>query len=403
MRRILITIVASVVALAAFAYSDARQWDEGPLKWSDFCGNPAMKATTSYFKGYLKIVTDIDPGKHSKFNEDARFSTTAVALMDRSLSYTDTINQTDQMLRYHQLQFDMLEIVRRRLQADLNTGMAGIEADSRVAYYQRIYDEQIADLAKSTINGSNDQRLQQYEYLTRKQLDEYLLPRVPEVRPGKWNVGWFAGTGVLIPTGNIADLLNYGWMFNIGLTGGYRRIILKADISYGQPDIKHYGESDFNPMSHPVESGNSYRALNKYTKLLSGAVSVGYRVIDGKRFALTPHIGGGWTNYAWNGAEFEAVENEDESISWKMVSEAVKDSFHNFNFMAGIDFDWRFHTTVSDKSSFMSGKREQYTSSLRLTPFIICYNYSAITPASKGIQVGVNLTYSGFIRALRLD
>ena len=70
----------------------------------------------------------------------------------------------------------MLEIVRRRLQADLNSGMTGIEADNRVAYYQRIYNEQTSDLARATVNGSNDQRLQQYEYMTRKQLEEQLLP-----------------------------------------------------------------------------------------------------------------------------------------------------------------------------------------------------------------------------------
>jgi hypothetical protein len=169
-----------------------------------------------------------------------RFATSAVALMDCNASYADSAYRTDQMLRYHQLQFDMLEIVRRRLQADLNSGMTGIEADNRVAYYQRIYNEQTSDLARATVNGSNDQRLQQYEYMTRKQLEEQLLPSVPEVKPGDWQAGWFVGTGCLIPTGGISDLFNYAWLFNIGLSGGYKNLILKADISYGQPDIHNF-------------------------------------------------------------------------------------------------------------------------------------------------------------------
>ena len=322
--------------------------------------------------------------------------------MDCNASYADSAYRTDQMLRYHQLQFDMLEIVRRRLQADLNSGMTGIEADNRVAYYQRIYNEQTSDLARATVNGSNDQRLQQYEYMTRKQLEEQLLPNVPEVKPGDWQAGWFVGTGCLIPTGGISDLFNYAWLFNIGLSGGYKNLILKADISYGQPDIHNFTDYNFNPFNKTTAEGNRYQSLNKYTKLLSGSVSLGYRVIDVKRFAITPHIGGGWTNYAWNSGEFKEFEENGETV-WKLVTESQKESFHSFNFMAGIDFDWRFHTTVSDKSSFLSGRREQYTSSVRLTPYVIYYNYGSLSPAIKGVHFGINLTYSGFIRALRIN
>ena len=218
MKRFVSILVASVAALAAFASPSTRQWDEGPLKWSDFKGNPAIKSTTSYFKGFLKTVTDIEHEGKTRFNSDVRFATSAVALMDCNASYADSAYRTDQMLRYHQLQFDMLEIVRRRLQADLNSGMTGIEADNRVAYYQRIYNEQTSDLARATVNGSNDQRLQQYEYMTRKQLEEQLLPSVPEVKPGDWQAGWFVGAGCLIPTGGISDLFNYAWLFNIGLS-----------------------------------------------------------------------------------------------------------------------------------------------------------------------------------------
>ncbi len=401
-----ISVFALALVIGAFASAGNRAWNEGPLQWSDFQGNPAIKATTSYFKGFLKIETDIDFQSKSKtkLNSEATFATHALALMDCNASYTDTVNQSNQRLRYHQLQFDMLEIVRRRLQADLNSGMVGIEADSRVVYYQRVYEEQIADLAKATINGSNDQKLQQFEYATRKQLDEFMLPAAPEVKPGNWIAGWLVGTGCLIPTGDIAEQLNYAWLFNIGLYGGYKHFILKADISYGQPDIKNFGDYKFNPLGLPLDDGYYHNSTNKYTKQLSGSVSIGYQFIDTKRFALTPHIGGGWTNYAWYGATFQKDKDETtQKDAWKTISDATKESFHNFNFMAGIDFDWRFHSTVSDKSSFLNGRREQYTSSIRLTPYVICYKYKTISPQCKGVQVGITLTYSGFIRALRLE
>lgn len=399
MRKFLIsalTLFAACISLQA----QQRQWSDGPLQWSDFKGNPAVKTTASYFKGILKISTAVEQEGKSKFETDVKYLTSAIAVMDEKASYADSIVQTSQMLRYHQLQFDMLEVVRRRLQADLNNGMAGIEADNRVEYYQRIYDEQVSDLARMTANGSNDNRLQDYEYMTRKQLDEYMLPSVPQVHPGRWHAGWFVGTGALIPTGEIADLFGYAWLFNIGLSGGYQRWSLKADISYGQPDVKSITQ---NPLNTPVKDGNRYQSVDDFAKLLSGSISLGYRVIDAKHFALTPHIGGGWTNYAWNYGEYRQDTSITETEVWVIDSETAKDSFHNFNVMAGIDFDWRFHTTVSDKSSFMSGKREQYTSAIRITPYVMYQKYNALIPAISGIQIGINLSYSGFIRALKID
>lgn len=78
MKRFVSILVASVAALAAFASPSTRQWDEGPLKWSDFKGNPAIKSTTSYFKGFLKTVTDIE-------HEERRGSTPTCALPLRRL------------------------------------------------------------------------------------------------------------------------------------------------------------------------------------------------------------------------------------------------------------------------------------------------------------------------------
>lgn len=394
MKRLSICLIALYAVLSATA--DTRQWEEGPLRWSDFSGNPVMKATPTYFKGELKIVTDIEQKETSRFSSETTFAISAVAVMDKSSSYADTAYCSPQALRYHQLQFDMLEILRRRLQSDLNNGMAGLEADSRRAYYQRIYEEQLSDLARATVNGSNDRRLQDYEYMTRKQLDEYMLPGVPEVVSGKFYAGWFAGTGVLVPTGEISGLFDYAWIFNIGLYGGYQRWMLKADISYGQPDMK-------NPLHDPFGrtwgESRRYMASDSYSKQLSGSVAIGFRIVDSKRFAVTPHIGGGWTNYAWNYAEYEYDTTAD---TWDIASAVDKDSFHDFNIMGGIDFDWRFHTVVSEKPFFMSGKREQYTSSLRLTPYIIYQSYSSLAPSVGGVQVGVNLTYSGFVRALKI-
>lgn len=394
MKRLIFLLI--LVPLLASATGNTRYWNEGPLSWSDFTGNPVMKTTPTYFKGRLMVKSEITQEEKSRFNIETSVSTYAFAEMDKSQSYADSAYRSDRMLRYHQLQFDLLELMRRRLQADLNTGMTGIEADKRVAYYQNLYDEYIADIAQRTVNGSNDNRLQEEEYFVRKQLDEFLLPAVPEVKPGKFSYGWYIGTGAFIPTGDIADAFGYSWLFNIGLTAGYDRLFLKADISYGQPRLDN--------IRNELFGRENEWAVNRYANQLSGVVAIGYRVLDTKHFAITINVGGGWTNYAWDVADYihnpdpeEAMNPETEYV---INSEIRRNTIHNFNYMAGLDFDWNFHTAVSDKPFFLSGRREQYTSSLRLSPYFMHQKYSKLTPGRRGFQVGIMLSYSGLARAL---
>ena len=88
MKRFVSILVASVAALAAFASPSTRQWDEGPLKWSDFKGNPAIKSTTSYFKGFLKTVTDIEHEGKTRFNSDVRLMPTPPTAPTRCCAIT---------------------------------------------------------------------------------------------------------------------------------------------------------------------------------------------------------------------------------------------------------------------------------------------------------------------------
>lgn len=381
---LLLLVVAGVQA------ADVRYWNEGPLRWSDFSGNPSIKTADSHFSGRLEIRTNVDERDKRLFNTETLYSTVALAVMDKSQSYADSTKCSAQQLRYYQMLFDKLEVLRRRLQADLNAGMTGIEADARVKYYQQIYDDQVREAAEVTEKGTNDARLQESEYFVRKQLDSFSLPEVPSVKPGKFNYGWFIGTGPLVPTGDIDEVFKYSWLFNIGLTFGYERLKLKADISYGQPRFVD-SRGDF--------MGKENRwATDMYASQLAGTVSLGFEALRTKHFSITPHVGGGWSVYSWNYADFEYKDNE-----WNLVSDFQKTSQRDFSYMVGIDFDWHFHTVVSDRPFFLSGRREQYTSSLRLTPYFMRASYSGLVPERSGYQVGIMLNYVGLARALGID
>lgn len=83
---LLLLVVAGVQA------ANVRYWNEGPLRWSDFSGNPPMKTADSYFCGRLEIRTNVDERDKRLFNNETLYSTVALAVMDRSQSYADSTN-----------------------------------------------------------------------------------------------------------------------------------------------------------------------------------------------------------------------------------------------------------------------------------------------------------------------
>ena len=111
MKRIDITALLLVMAalMAPFTMGAAdvalKSWSDGPLTWNDFLGQAVIKGESSYMKAFLAIMpTEMSAGK-----TNALYRLEASAVMNTSVSFADTKCRTAQRLRYHQLQFDVLE------------------------------------------------------------------------------------------------------------------------------------------------------------------------------------------------------------------------------------------------------------------------------------------------------
>lgn len=381
---------------AGAADYDVMQWSERGLKWSDFQGESVLGGTTSYLKADLELTAR---QKTVKGNTSINLGTEAK--MYRSQSFGgDTTLQTKQRLRYHQLQFDLLEVMRRRLQNDLNSGMNGIDADSRLKYYRNLYNEQILAVDDETKNGTDDHKLQEWEYFTRKNLEEIGLPAAPTVEPSDFSYGLFIGIGGLFPTSTIKDYFGGCFTFTAGLTGGYQRLKLKALIEYGQPKFNEPNVFGLTEFGHPERYTQS--SVNTYASFLGISASLGYSIVDTKRFAVTPHVGMYWGNYGWNVANYKWEPKEDNpSVYEPIATDTEKKTLKNFNWMAGIDFDIKIHSYVTN-TPFLFGRREQLTSMVRITPYIAHGVYSKTSPDLQGYQIGFTVSYVGIARALKL-
>lgn len=388
-----ITIFCVQTATAGTS-DDEMQWSERALMWNDFQGESVLTGSPSYLKSELDLVA-----YQNTKDGNVSFNMTAVAKMYRTKSFAgDTAQQTRQRLRYHQLQFDVLEVMRRRLQNDLNSGMTGIDADNQLKYYRNLYSEQLMAIDTETDNGKNDPKLQEWEYFTRKNLEEMGLPPTPTVVPSDFSYGLFIGIGGLFPTSTIKDYFNGCFTFTAGLTGGYKNLKLKALIEYGQPKF-----NEPNVFGLYDNAGRDAQAsVNTYASYLGVSVNLGYSVLNTKRFAITPHVGMYWSNYGWNVANLEWLPSENNSQVYESkVTSTEKKNLKNFNWMAGIDFDIKIHSYVSNLP-FLFGHREKLTSMVRITPYLAHGVYSKSNPDLQGYQVGFTVAYVGIAQALKL-
>lgn len=401
---ILSLIVVMLMAMPATMLAQTplakyKKWSEGPLIWADFRGKSVVEGVPSY----LKATLSISPEEYEPGSKAASYRLSAEAIVNCELSFADIDKVDDQRLRYHQLQFDVLEYYRRRLQSELNSGVSGLEAENRLRHYQMLFADRVDQIAKNTNNGSSDSKLQEEEYLVRKQLEELGLPPVPVIHASNFSYGIYAGLGGVFPTSSISDDFSGCATFIIGLTGGYRRLKLKADISFGQPNFNN--DNIFNvPSDIPGKPGQGN--TNSYATYLGIGTSLGYTVLDTKRFSITPSVGGYWSSYGWNVANYNYVTEIDEEGNPQLVQKVVnteKRSINDFGWMASIDFDIKFHKHVGDTPFFLTGQREEFTSSIRISPFVAKAKFDTTAPAVDGYIVGVTLTYTGIARALRLE
>lgn len=396
MKKILLILSLAMLPLLAMPAQwggmDVKMWNEGNLAWSDFKGVPpaSADAPASRFECTLDI-------KKENLGDGREYF--AYAYMDRLRSYvTDTTLVTPEQLRYYQLQFDVLEVVRRHLQNEIGFGMSDEQVRERLAYHRSMYIEQLANIDHETAMGSNSSKVQEWEYFTQKNLEQTSVAEMPQTVPSNWGYGAQVGLGGIFPTGDISNTFDGNFTFNAGLIGSYRRLQLQATVSYGQPGLNN--RNVFNVID---DAGRPLvDVLDNNASFLDFSVSLGYSIVKTQRFAITPHFGMFWGKYKWNATHLEWTQNETTGDYESHVNYTETQKFKDLNWMAGIDFDIKLNMVKSD-DDFWFGRREQLTSSIRITPYVAHAVYNKENPAVKGYYVGFTVSYLGIARALKLQ
>ena len=295
--------------------------------------------------------------------------------------------RTDNQLRFFQLKYDLLEFYRRRLQTELNLGVVGIEADNRTRQYMDLYKEQSQKAEEETEHGQNEEKLQEWEFYVTKELIENPAPSIPRISPRRFGYGFYLGTGASWPVGDIEHYWDPAWQIHFGFDLGYINTHLLCDFSAGMARTRR---------DIRVQKGNIHdvwlrNGHNSYTSI---SLSLGQQLISTKYFALMPYAGCIWSGYS-DQVKIPEGSNERATLAYA-----------NFNWTAGICFDYRFSNTISMVPSFWRGHREIFTASIRTKIFINreqFKNFNAIQgDMIRGCKLGFSISCLGFSRLLQI-
>ena len=386
---LIICALVSIVAMAA-SNDDIKLWSDGPLTWSDF---HQLMPPTSSEASRLEVELSATP---QESGATARLE--ARAIMHRNASATSEAQSTPERLRYHQLQFDLLELMRRNLQQEINNGIDGATVEKRLKYYQDLYRQRVRQIAQETKNGALEAAVGSWEENIESQLATLGTPQVPQVTTMQGCYGIYAGVGYDMPTGKLHDNFGGSIMFHVGLTGGYKRFRVKADVAFGQPSYRNDNIFKIAPdeEGRPLQGNNSSNATH-----IMSSVQLGYTVLNHGRLSITPNVGGFYNRYGWDIANYSWDKDED-GHDVRTITGVEKRNLHNFSVIASIDFDINFSSRVTNTSLTGATHRERWTSSLRITPWVAHSKFNKCDPSVSGVHLGINVSYLGLARLFRL-
>ena len=385
-------IICALVSIAAMAASndDIKLWSDGPLTWSDF---HQLMPPTSSEASRLEVELNATP---QESGATARLE--ARAIMHRNASATSEAQSTPERLRYHQLQFDLLELMRRNLQQEINNGIDGATVEKRLKYYQDLYRQRVRQISQETKNGALEAAVGSWEENIESQLATLGTPQVPQVTTMQGCYGIYAGVGYDMPTGKLHDNFGGSIMFHVGLTGGYKRFRVKADVAFGQPSYRNDNIFNIAPdeEGRPLQGNNSSNATH-----IMSSVQLGYTVLNHGRLSITPNVGGFYNRYGWDIANY-SWDKDEEGRDVRTITGVEKRNLHNFSVIASIDFDINFSSRVTNTSLTGATHRERWTSSLRITPWVAHSKFNKCDPSVSGVHLGINVSYLGLARLFRL-
>lgn len=345
----------------SFSQTTERHWEEGELTWNDFQGEAFLSSPhTSELNTQFGYST-----AKKKLNDTTLYTFETRNYITPEISWVKEEYKSEELLRYNQVLFNIMELHRRRLQRTLhridNLYMA--EEKYRTIFSAANYE--VKRFQNDTDFGTDLSALEYWDNRIRKELNATPYEVVPELKDRKFGYGINAGFGSGIFTSNLGEHFTPTFNFIFGFEFAYKNTLLFLNGTLAGNRVKR--EFIENELAWSEDFKTHVAIID---------VSLGQMILDNAKHKLTPFAGFGIL-------EFTAANSAEEFDIYRMV---------NYGLIYGVNYDFKFRKTVRLTPPPAFGTfREKFESSIRVKLYVTSGRFEDMKGASINLAAGYAL------------
>tara|TARA_B100000809_G_C15126208_1_gene526336 strand:+ start:1349 stop:2488 length:1140 start_codon:yes stop_codon:yes gene_type:complete len=331
--KINILVVLIFTTTSIIAQNTLKKWVDGPLTWDDF----KLKEMQIY--GSIPDF-HLDYSKESTKNDNHTFIITKVnAFINTNNSSVTIYSRSPQILKYHQVEFNIFEFYRRVFQREALEDLNTQNIEERFNEVLSEMDYTLYQYKKTTLYGSKNKEINEWHKKVEELLKSEKPNYFPEIETRNWGYGGYFGFEYVQFTDDFMSFLNYKWGLSLGFEMNYKQSYLIANLTGISSSLK----SDLF-LDEQLSAGIK-------THFTQYSVSYGYNMLDKPKFNLIPFIGIGGTTF---------MERTDEENKFTKFT-------YSYNY--GVNFDYKFKSTYNLIPD-INNKKHERTLYLRTRLFI---------------------------------
>ncbi len=358
-------------------YRVIRLWEKGPLTWKNFT---SVGESIGNEHSYIEFFLDIE-NRRQDIDGVTWPVMTAVAGMDKQLSWVDTNHRTPEELHYNQVLFNLVELYRRHLQVAIDTS----DKSSPDSVFTKIKKEYMQYLTyeanyycRSTRYGADTAAVNRWDYDVRLRMDSITPFMVEKHAPAfvlpnyslPYCVGTNIGGGFKYFGGGMQPLFAPSGGVYWDLELGYGRHILTLGMYLGG------GRCKLDTL-RAVEDKNTLLGSDEILTMDLYA-NYGFAVVDSRSLRIMPFVGYGMQGLFYSDATNQTSGGPKEGC-WR----------------AGVDVKYHF----TNEFTATRQKLEQYFGSMDAKVYVSRDKFNNLVGAPRGYTINVALGFSLLYRA----
>jgi len=361
---LLVSIINLFFVSLSLAQSHKRHWHEGALRLDEFSTHDSI---SSHYKP-IPVLIDYHLYK-VKMGDTLVDKYQVYCYTHKENICLSTQENTSFNIRYQQLVFDIAELHKRKLQANLNQ-LIQHNIDQCIQNHNNEH-QQTLNLFQNNLKTDSSQ-LSFWEKKIKDSLANSPLDPIPKFHKSKIGIGAMFGINSMMTSNTFSDFVSIKPGIVLAFEIGYKNLFFNYLYQNNNGIVNKY-----------------YEQKNEFTLLKGGNISyenhdilLGYQILKSKKWGISPIIGIGKCNF---------------TIPKMFLQNKMVISSNNYE--VGVNFEYKIVKNLRLIPGKIFKEKEYSTSSIRLQLY---YKRQSAENILKGETFGVCLLMSDFVNLLRL-